>query len=148
MKNRPIIIIDDDPDDLQLLKEAFAELHIPNEIVAFTDGNKFIDYMHTTEKRVFFILCDINMGNTNGLILKEQIHSDERLRLKCIPFIFLTTSRASSEIMKAYSFGVQGFFVKPQTFSLLVDLMEFIVKYWRHSMHPNSDEHTGLRIAT
>ncbi len=146
MKNRPIIIIDDDDDDLELLKEAFAELKIANEIIAFSDTSQFLDFMRTTQKRVFFILCDINMGQTSGLQLKEEIHSDERLRLKCIPFIFLTTSKASSEVMKAYSFGVQGFFVKPHTFDSIKDLLQFMITYWIHSIHPNSDDHSGLRV--
>ncbi|RYF77706.1 MAG: response regulator [Chitinophagaceae bacterium] len=107
MNNRPIILIDDDDDDLELMKDAFSQLKTENEIICFDDGTKFIEYMRAMEGCVFFILCDVNMAKTSGLELKSIIYDDEKLRLKCVPFIFLSTSRASNEIMKAYSFGVK-----------------------------------------
>jgi CheY-like chemotaxis protein len=136
MSNRPIIIIDDDDEDLEFIKSAFAELNIENEILVFDDGFEFLDFIRSTEKAVFFILCDVNMRKINGLQLKKMIYDDERLRLKCVPFIFMSTSRASTAVMEAYSYGVQGYFVKPPTFELLKDLMQFILNYWNHSERP------------
>jgi CheY-like chemotaxis protein len=136
MNNRPIIIIDDDDEDLEFIKSAFAELSVENEIIVFDDGFEFLDFIRSTEKAVFFILCDVNMRKINGLQLKKMIYDDERLRLKCVPFIFMSTSRASTAVMEAYSYGVQGYFVKPPTFELLKDLMQFILNYWNHSERP------------
>jgi CheY-like chemotaxis protein len=136
MSNRPIIIIDDDDEDLEFIKSAFAELNVENEILVFDDGFEFLDFIRSTEKAVFFILCDVNMRKINGLQLKKMIYDDERLRLKCVPFIFMSTSRASTAVMEAYSYGVQGYFVKPPTFELLKDLMQFILNYWNHSERP------------
>ena len=136
MNNRPIIIIDDDDEDLQFIKSAFAELKVENEIIYFEDGLEFLDFIRTTEKGPFFILCDINMAKINGLQLKKMIYDDERLRLKCVPFIFMSTSRASTAVMQAYSYGVQGYFVKPSTFEGLKDLVQFIINYWKHSERP------------
>lgn len=138
MNNNPIIIIDDDDDDLELITQAFEALKVENEIILFHDGHAFLDYIRKTDKKTFFILCDINMVKTGGLELKKLIHDDERLRLKCVPFIFMSTSGASTAIMKAYSFGVQGFFVKPNTFDELKALLNHVMHYWTFSQHPNA----------
>ena len=136
MNNKPIIIIDDDNEDLDLIKDALAQFNIENEIIVFNDGYQFLDFIRATANRAFFILCDVNMAKINGLELKKLIYDDERLRLKCVPFIFLSTSGASGEVMKAYSYVVQGYFVKPSTFEGIKELLQSIITYWRHSQHP------------
>lgn len=135
MNSKLIIIIDDDDDDLNLIKEALAQLNVDNEVIVFDDGFKFIDFIRATDNNAFFILCDVNMAKLNGLELKKLIYDDEQLRQKCVPFIFLSTSEASNGIKKAYSYGVQGYFEKPQTFEEIKDLMHSIIKYWSHSQH-------------
>ena len=133
----PIIIIDDDEDDLYLVKEAFISLKVENEIITFSDGFKFLEYIKKTDKKSFFILCDINMGSINGLELKKIILDDERLRLKCIPFLFWSTSKASPDIIKAYSYNAQGYFIKPVGVEKLNDMLLSIVHYWNYSQHPD-----------
>lgn len=137
MNNNPIIIIDDDEDDLEFLKQAFIDLGIDNEIIIFSDGHAFLDYMSDTEQKTFFILCDINMAKINGLELKQRIFEDERLRMKCMPFIFLSTSAGSAAVMRAYSFGVQGYFIKPPKYEDIMVLLQKIIAYWTDSQHPN-----------
>jgi CheY-like chemotaxis protein len=137
MNDKPIFIIDDDDEDLDFIKEALLQLNVENEIIVFDDGLKFIDFIRNTHNRAFFILCDINMHKKSGLELKKMIFDDEELRLKCVPFIFLSSSGASREVMRAYSYGVQGYFVKPNTLEETKEMLEFIVKYWSHSVHPN-----------
>lgn len=136
MNNKPIIIIDDDKEDLDLIKDALVQLEVENEIIVFDDGFQFLDFIRATNNRAFFMLCDVNMARINGLELKRLIYDDEQLRLKCVPFIFLSTSGASSEILKAYSYGVQGYFVKPQTFDEIKELLQSIINYWSHSQSP------------
>ena len=138
MNSNSIIIIDDDDDDLELIKQAFEALKVENEIIIFNDGHAFLDYMRETDKKTFFILCDINMSKIDGLELKKLIHDDERLRIKCVPFLFLATIGASSSIMRAYSFDVQGYFIKPNTFDEIKRLLKNIMTYWTVSQHPNA----------
>ena len=138
MNNKPIIIIDDDDDDLDLIQGALGELNLENEIIVFNDGFEFLDFIRQTDNRAFFMLCDVNMSKISGLQLKKLIYDDEHLRLKCVPFIFMSTNGASSEVMRAYSYGVQGYFVKPPTFTELKQLLQFIINYWSHSEHPSS----------
>ena len=138
--SNPIIIIDDDIDDLEMFQEGFKELGIDNELIVFTDGNKFYDYISATDKKSFFILCDINMHPINGFELKKKIFDNEELRLKCIPFLMMSTSGASAHVLEAYSLNVQGYFIKPNSFSEIKDIFEIIVKYWSISQRPASQQ--------
>lgn len=138
MQDRPIIVIDDDDDDLQFIQDAFAELGVENEIIVFNDGLQFLDFIRVTPKKSFFILCDINMDKIGGMDLKKKIFEDERLRVKCIPFLFFSTSGTSPYILQAYSYNVQGYFVKPPDFKTLKDMLHSMIKYWGYSEHPNS----------
>ena len=137
MNANPIVVIDDDDEDIEMITQAFKEIKVENDVITFRSGEAFLDFIRTTDQRVFFILCDINMSRISGLELKKRIFEDERLRLKCIPFIFLSTSGASDSIMRAYSFGVQGYFIKPNSFDELKTRLQSIVSYWEGSQHPN-----------
>lgn len=138
MNKKPIIIIDDDKDDLDFIRQALLELKVENEIIIFDDGYKFLDFIQATKNKAFLTLCDINMSKINGLELKKKIFEDEELRTKCVPFIFLSSSLASSSVMRAYSFGVQGYFIKPNNFEKLKEMLSSIIKYWDHSQVPNA----------
>lgn len=138
--SNPIIIIDDDPDDIEIFQEGFKLLGIPNEIMVFTDGNKFYDYISSTNRKSFFIFCDINMSRLNGFELKKKIFDNEEVRLKCIPFLMLSTSGASSSVLEAYSLNVQGYFIKPNKVSEIRDLFDTVVKYWSISQRPLADQ--------
>lgn len=137
--SNPIIIIDDDEDDIDLFKEGFKSLGIANEIMVFNDGNTFYDYISTTENKSFFIFCDINMNGVNGFQLKQRIFDNEEIRLKCIPFLMLSTSGAPASVMEAYSLNVQGYFIKPNSVSQIKDMSDIVVKYWSISQRPASE---------
>jgi PleD family two-component response regulator len=136
----PIILIDDDIDDINLFQEAFKELGVENEILVFTDGNKFYDYISTTDRKSFFIFCDINMHRVNGFELKKKIFDNEEMRLKCIPFLMLSTSGSSASVLEAYSLNVQGYFIKPNSVSGIKNLFDIVVKYWSISQRPASQQ--------
>ncbi|MEJ7827968.1 MAG: response regulator [Segetibacter sp.] len=138
--SNPIIIIDDDADDIEIFREGFKELGVENEIMVFTDGNKFYDYISTTDRKAFFIFCDINMNGINGFQLKQKIFDNEEIRLKCIPFLMLSTSSASSSVLKGYSLNVQGYFIKPTSVSELKDMFDTVIKYWSISQRPVSEQ--------
>ena len=136
--SNPIIIIDDDIDDIELFREGFKELGVENEIMVFTDGHKFYDYISTTDRKSFFIFCDINMNRVNGLELKQKIFDNEEIRFKCIPFLMLSTSGASASVLEAYSLNVQGYFIKPNSLEGIKDMFDIVVKYWSISQRPAS----------
>jgi CheY-like chemotaxis protein len=138
--SNPIIIIDDDSDDIEIFQEGFKQLGIDNEIMIFSDGNKFYEYISTTKRKSFFILCDINMNRMNGFDLKRKIFDNEEIRLKCIPFLMLSTSGASNNVLEAYSLNVQGYFIKPNSAREIRDLFDIVVKYWSISQRPLSEQ--------
>ena len=86
------------------------------------------------------------MSKIDGLELKRKIFEDERLRLKCIPFLFFSTSEASSSIIEAYSFGVQGYFIKPNSLPEYKNMFQAMIDYWGYSQHPNKEYNSTKHI--
>jgi CheY-like chemotaxis protein len=138
--SNPIILIDDDEDDIEFFKQGFKKLGVRNEIMVFNDGNKFYDYISTTDRHSFFIFCDINMHLMSGFQLKQKIFDNEEIRLKCIPFLMLSTSGASQSVLEAYSLNVQGYFIKPNTIEGIREMFDAVVKYWSLSQRPLSQQ--------
>lgn len=136
-KKGPIIVIEDDPDDKEFMIEAFKILSFDNEIIYFEDGEKALEHLLSSTIEPFIIISDINMPRLNGLALKEQIQSNEGLRLKCIPYLFFTTSGNQEYLIEAYSKSVQGFFIKPNSHKKLTDVIRRIVEYWLDCESPN-----------
>jgi CheY-like chemotaxis protein len=135
-KTGPIIIIEDDPDDQEMIHRVLSKLNLENELKKFYDGEEALNYfLHTTEKPMI-ILCDINMPLMNGIELKQNIESNEMLRKKSIPFIYLTTTANADQIAKAYNLTVQGFFAKGQSYGELKETLIQIVTYWKRCEHP------------
>lgn len=136
-KQGPIIIIEDDEDDQLILLEVFNRLAYKNQIVFFSDPEEALASLTTSDVEPFIVLSDINMPKLNGLELREQVHSNEDLRVKCIPYLFFTTSAEQSYVIEAYSKSVQGFFVKPSSIDELTQLLRKIVEYWQDCVSPN-----------
>jgi CheY-like chemotaxis protein len=134
--NGPILIVEDDSDDVFLLKEVFKRLQVSNEIKFFYDGESFLNYLKTTKDLPFIIIVDINLPKINGIELKEKINEDDFLRKKSIPFIYLSTTHYPFAINKAYEMIVQGFFTKENDFNAAVAMMKIILDYWRICKHP------------
>jgi CheY-like chemotaxis protein len=132
----PIIIIEDDADDQELLKDIFMELQIPNLIRFFDSCSQALDYLLTTADKPFLIISDINLPAMTGLELYAKILENESLKMKSIPFIFLSTTSDQHVITKAYQMFVQGFFVKPSSIKELKETVRMIIDYWRVCKHP------------
>jgi CheY-like chemotaxis protein len=136
-KNGPIIIIEDDPDDQEMLQDIFRKLNYNNEVIFFLDGEKALAYINREDVFPFIILSDINMPRLNGMELKRRIHTDEQLQVKCIPYLFFTTSASKKAVIDAYSMSAQGFFIKETSSKELEDTLRTIVEYWKRCFSPN-----------
>jgi CheY-like chemotaxis protein len=139
-KKGPIIIIEDDADDQFLLTEAFKKLDYKYTLVFFSDGNEAITYLNRNEVTPFLILSDVNMPKINGFELREKVHTNALLQLKCIPYLFFTTNADKKSVIDAYSMSVQGFFVKPSGFNQLEKTIKTITDYWNECIAPNEYE--------
>ncbi len=135
----PIIIIEDDHDDQDMMIEVFKGLPYTNEILFFDDGISVLDYLNKEGKNCtpFMIISDINLPILNGFALREKIKTDEELQLRCVPYIFLSTYMNSETVRYAYRLSVQGFFLKPNTFRKLQETINSIINYWMLCAAPN-----------
>ncbi len=136
-KSGAIVIIEDDVDDQDIFKEAFRQLNYKNEIIFFNDGQEALRYLTESIREPFIVFSDINMPKLDGKELRAQIHENESIRIKTIPYLFFTTSVAQEDVIDAYSKSIQGFFVKPSSFDDLKNLLRKIVEYWQECVSPN-----------
>jgi CheY-like chemotaxis protein len=136
-KAGPIIIIEDDSEDQEILQEIFNALKYPNEIVFFSDGYKALEYINDSDVQPFLILSDINMPKINGFELRKKIHNNDQLRIKCIPYLFFTTGADRQAVYDAYSMSAQGFFIKPSSMEHLRSTIRKIVEYWQECYAPS-----------
>ena len=136
-KRGPVIIIEDDIDDQDVLSEIFQELNYKNKLIFFKDGLEALEYLTNTDVEPFLVLSDINMPKLNGMELREKVHNNEDLRLKSIPYLFFSTSAEQKHVIDAYSRSIQGFFVKPNNYEKLKNTIVKIVEYWQECESPN-----------
>ncbi len=134
--NAEIIVIEDDEDDRLFLKDIFESLSYPNKIVYFEDSTLVMDYLLDENVKPFMILSDINMPKLDGYELRESILSREETKEKCVPYIFLSTSKNPKNVIKAYNLSVQGYFTKENNFKAYKELMQRIIEYWQKSLTP------------
>lgn len=135
---KPITILyaDDDAEDRMLVKDAWAENRLANELHFVEDGEELMDYLRrrgqyanlADQPLPGMILLDLNMPRKDGREALQEIKADPKLR--SIPVVVLTTSKAEEDILRAYDLGVNSFILKPVTFQSLVDLTLTLSKYW------------------
>jgi len=137
-KSGPIIIIEDDADDQELMIEIFKELEVPNLVKYFNSCINALDYLVSSLEKPFLIISDINLPAMTGLELCQRIMENKSLRSKSIPFVFLSTSNDQNVIANAYQMSIQGFFVKPGSIDELKNIVRMTVDYWKVCRHPSS----------
>lgn len=137
-KSGPIIIIEDDQDDQELLKEIFEELEIPNILRFFSSCIQALDYLLTTMEKPFLIISDINLPVMTGIEFKKKINQSDFLRKKNIPFLFLSTTADNIAIDQAFDVFAQGYFVKPVKHFDFREMVTRIVDYWKISSRPSN----------
>ena len=137
-KDGPIIIIEDDLDDQEIFKEIYLKLGYSNEVLFFGDGQEALDFLYQPAILPFLILSDINLPKLNGFELRNKLKIDADLAVKCIPYLFFSTALNQKAVVDAYSMSVQGFFVKPTSFSELEQTVSAIMEYWKRCAAPNN----------
>jgi CheY-like chemotaxis protein len=130
--NQPILLVEDNPVDLDLTIRAFKTQKLENPILIARDGEEALAYIEKWEKgapRPVVILLDLKMPKVNGLeVLKVlKTHPD----LKTIPVVVLTTSSETSDVKEAYKLGANSYIVKPVDFEKFLDMAKQIDLYWR-----------------
>jgi CheY-like chemotaxis protein len=133
----PILIIEDDQDDQEILQEAFTELGVRNKLLFFDKTKHAFDFLKTTSEKPFLILSDVNLPQQTGVEFKREVDSDPQLRKKSIPFVFFSTSIEKHAVDTAYKeLTIQGFFQKSNNYQELKNVLSLIVEYWKVCQHP------------
>ena len=130
-----ILMADDDPDDRLMAQEAMEETRFPHDFRTVEDGEELMEYLRGRGRYAgqellepALILLDLNMPRKDGREALREIKQDTRLRR--IPVVVLTTSKAEEDIIRSYDLGVNSFITKPVTFESLVDVMQTLNRYW------------------
>ncbi|MFQ5571647.1 MAG: response regulator [Rhodothermales bacterium] len=131
-----VLIADDDPEDRMLILDAFEENRLANDLRFVEDGEELLDYLYRrnhyedpcTSPIPGLILLDLNMPRKDGREALEEIKKDPRLRK--IPIVVMTTSKAEEDIARSYDLGVNSFVTKPVTFRGLVEVIKKLSVYW------------------
>lgn len=129
--NRPILVVEDSPEDWLILQRAVGKSNLKNKVIRVKDGDEALDYLHhrgdfidaSRAPRPGIILLDLNLPGINGLEVLSEIKTDPQLRT--IPVVVLTTSKDERDIEACYQRGASSFINKP------VDTKEFMAAITR-----------------
>jgi CheY-like chemotaxis protein len=135
-KPAPLLLVEDDVDDQELIISTLKDLGLTRDIVVCKDGEEALRYLSNGGELPFLIISDINMPRMDGIKLKQTIDSCKSLSDKAIPFVFVSTASAALA-HKTADLKVQGIFEKGHSYHQLVDTLKIIVTYWCRTSHQN-----------
>ena len=127
----PILLVEDNPMDLDLTLRAFSKRKFSNHVQVARDGEEALAFMprwEAGEALPAVILLDINLPKISGLEVLRQLKAHERFRR--IPVVVLTSSREDKDLKTAYDLGVNSYIEKPVSFSKFMEVAEQIELYW------------------
>jgi len=130
-----ILLVEDDPRDVELTLTALGEYNLANEVVVTRDGEKALDYLYSrgefstrSHDNPAVMLLDLKLPKIDGMEVLQQIRSDERLRL--IPVVVLTSSHEEKDMIRSYQLGVNAYVVKPVDFHEFVNAIKELGVFW------------------
>jgi CheY-like chemotaxis protein len=130
-----ILMVEDDPNDVELTLTALAEYNLANEVVVTRDGAEALDYLYCrgsfatrTSENPAVLLLDLKLPKVDGLQVLQQIKSDEKLRM--IPVVVLTSSHEEKDMVASYRLGVNAYVVKPVDFHEFVNAIKELGIFW------------------
>lgn len=130
-----ILLVEDDPHDIDLTFTALEECHLANEIVVARDGVEALDYLHgrgmfaaRPDGNPALILLDLKMPRLGGLQVLKALKTNEMMRL--IPVVILSSSREERDLTECYALGVNSYVVKPVRFTEFVEAVTGIGIFW------------------
>jgi CheY-like chemotaxis protein len=130
-----ILLVEDDPKDVELTLTGLAEYNLANEVVVARDGEEALDYLYRRGSyqtrgngNPAVILLDLKLPKLNGFEVLEQIRADENLKM--IPVVVLTSSHEERDLGQSYKLGVNAYVVKPVDFHQFVNAVKELGAFW------------------
>lgn len=135
-RSRIILLVEDNPNDVELALRAFAKSKIANDIVVASDGEEALDYLFATgayaardpSTQPEVVLLDLKLPKVHGLDVLRRIRSDERTRR--LPVVILTSSNEEQDIVRSYDLGANSFVRKPVDFAQFAEATRQLGLYW------------------
>ena len=144
-QRRCLLLVEDNPGDVRLVREAFARRPHPPDIVHASDGIAALEYLRGDSERPDLILLDLNLPRMDGREFLAVAKRDADLRR--IPVVVLSSSASDADVDRLYDLNANGYLVKPGDLSGLFELVGLIDEYWlRISALPAREGH--VRRAT
>ena len=135
MTLRPILLAEDNPNDVELVLAALKRNKLANEVVVARDGEEVLDYIHRRGKfqsrdpgLPIVLFLDLKMPKVDGLGVLREIKGDAALRL--LPVVMLTSSREEADLVKSYELGVNAYVVKPVDFQQFAEAIKQTGMFW------------------
>jgi DNA-binding response OmpR family regulator len=130
-----ILIVEDDPRDVELTLTALEEYNLANAVVVTRDGQEALDYLYRrgqfhnrSDGNPAVMLLDLKLPKVDGLEVLKQVRSDEHLKM--IPVVVLTSSHEEKDMMRSYKLGVNAYVVKPVDFHEFVNAVRELGVFW------------------
>ena len=133
--HRDILVIEDDEDDRDILKEIFRDLGYKNNIIFFSDSTEALDYIRKPEVEPFIIISDINMPKLGGFELRNIILEEELLGDKDIPYIFISNAQDEYAVKQANKLSIQGYIYKGNDHNKYKEKIKNLVDYWKENIN-------------
>ncbi len=139
LRTRPILIVEDNPMDLDLMMQAFVAARIANPAAICRDGEEALRYIKAHEtasdpQLPLLVLLDLRLPNVDGV---EVLRIARQNRVwNQVPFIALSISRESDDIQRTYELGVNSYIVKPVDFNSFTEVIKLIKLYWLQTNEP------------
>ena len=136
MEKRNILLVEDNPDDVELTIRAFKKNNLLNEIVVAGDGVEALDYLYArgkysgrdTSNMPAVVLLDLKLPKMNGLEVLKHMRGDELTKL--IPVVILTSSKEEQDMINGYKLGANSYIRKPVDFTRFIDAIQQLGVYW------------------
>ncbi len=135
MDGRTIVLVEDNPDDVELTLRALRKNHIANEVIVAQDGEEALDYLlcrgaHANKKPVLpaMVLLDLKLPKIDGLEVLRRIRADERTKL--VPVVILTSSKEQQDMIDGYRNGANSYVRKPVDFEQFTKAAQQLGLYW------------------
>ena len=132
---RPILLVEDNPKDIELTLAALAKCQLANDIVVTRDGADALDYLYARNAHASrvrgdpaVVLLDLKLPKVDGLEVLERLKNDPQRRQ--IPVVMLTSSREENDLVRSYELGVNAFVVKPVDFNTFFEAIQDLGMFW------------------
>ncbi len=133
---KTILLVEDNPDDVELTLRALRQYNVTNEITVVRDGAEALDYLfatgayadHGTSTMPAVVILDLKLPKVDGLDILQRMRADERTKLT--PVVVLTSSKEEQDMVNSYKFGANSYVQKPVVFNQFIEATRQLGLYW------------------